>query len=603
MLINPTPPTQSRAVLAAALSQSRAALVGVGVMSGMINVLALTGSLYMLQVYDRVLNARSVPTLVGLTVLMLAAYSVLGILDALRTRIMGRIGMRLDRLLRAPVFAAVMLAPLRSYTQSDGLLPIRDLDQMRTVLSGPGVLALFDAPWLPFYLALVYLLHPWLGLLAMAGAFILILLTWLTEWRSRAPMRAMSESATARFSFVEAARRNAEVAHACGLGPALGRRWSRASETYLNDSVGGAERVSGFVSGSRVFRMALQSCMLGLGAFLVLKGEASGGIIIAASILGARALAPVEMAIAHWRSMVAARQSYQRLEKLLSTSPDDADRMDLPAPRASLEAQAVTVAAPGTQRVILHNVSFKLEAGDGLGIIGQSATGKSTLVRALVGAWQPLRGAVCLDGSALDQWRTTSLGHHIGYLPQDVEIFDATIAENIGKLEDLPESAKVIAAAKAAGIDRMITALPGGYNTRVGRGGSLLSAGQRQRIGLARALFAEPFLVVLDEPNSNLDSEGDAALTAAIAAVRSRGGIVVVVAHRPSAVAALNKILVLADGMVKDVGPKEEVLARVMQIAPPRAESSTVDPNLGSAATLGSVHPLPSPNQRKGLIG
>lgn len=555
----------SSSLLGALLAWSRDAMTGLAVMSGVVNILALTGSFYMLQVYDRVLASHSISTLVGITGLMLGLYALYGILDTLRCHVLGRLGLRIDRLLRDRVFGFVLRAPLENTVASDGLQAVRDLDQVRAVVSGPGPVAVFDAPWLPVYLFLVYLLHPALGLLATAGAAVLLGVTILTERRARAPALAVAASAGSRQLLLDIARRNAEIVRAIGLGPALKRRWAAVSERHMHDTIYGLEGSSGLVTFSRVFRMALQSGMLGLGAYIVIRGEATGGVMIAASIMGGRALAPIETAIANWRGIVAARQSYDRLIKALGSLAVDRPRLALPVPCERLDVQSLYVGPPGAARPTVHNASFSLQAGDGVGIIGPSASGKSTLARALVGVWSPLRGDVCLDGSALPQWNPDVLGPHVGYVPQDVEIFDGTIAENIARLEENPDPAAVIAAARAADVHDMIVAMPDGYDTRVGHAGSALSAGQRQRIALARALYGNPFLVVLDEPNSNLDAQGDAALSRAIGQARARGAIVVVVAHRPSAIGALNKLLMMEDGQVQAFGAKEDVLARVTQ--------------------------------------
>lgn len=569
---DPTAALSAGSLLGALLAWSRDAIAGLAIMSGVVNILALTGSFYMLQVYDRVLASHSISTLVGITCLMLALYALYGILDTLRSHVLGRLGLRIDRLLRDRVFGVVLRAPLETGAAADGLQAVRDLDQVRTVMSGPGPVALFDAPWLPVYLVLVYLLHPALGLLATAGAAVLLGVTILAERRSRAPALAIAASAGSRQLLLDVARRNAEIVRAIGLGPALGRRWTEVSERHMHDTIHALEAPSGLVTFSRVFRMALQSGMLGLGAYIVIRGEATGGVMIAASILGGRALAPIETAIANWRGIVAARQSYERLATALRSLPAERPRLALPAPGECLDVQSLFVGPPEAARPTVHNASFSLKAGDGVGIIGPSASGKSTLARALVGVWTPLRGEVRLDGSALSQWNPDTLGPHIGYVPQDVEIFDGTIAQNIARLEDDPDPAAVIAAARAADIHGMIVAMPDGYDTRVGRAGAALSAGQRQRIALARALYGDPFLLVLDEPNSNLDAEGDAALARAVAQARARGAIVVVVAHRPSAIGGLNKLLMMSGGQVQAFGDKEEVLARVTaRPAPPAA--------------------------------
>lgn len=558
--------TVPSAGLASALRLCRPAFVGVGVFSAVINVLALTSSIYMLQLYDRVIPSHNVATLVGLSVLMLILFGGYGVLDMVRTRLMSRIGLRIDRGLRERVFGLVLALPLRTRGGGDGQQPVRDLDTIRGFLSGAGPIALFDLPWMPFYLGIVYLLHPWLGLLATAGALLLVGLTILTEVRSRAPARATSASAAARHACGEAGRRNAEVIHVLGMGPAISALWSSLTETYLSGQIGASDVAATYGTLSRVLRFVLQSAVLGLGAYLVVIGQATGGVMIAASILTSRALAPIEIAIANWRGFLAARQSAERLNKLMQALPVNPDVLELPAPKKSLAVEGLWIAAPGQQKPIVQNAAFRLEAGTGLGVIGPSASGKSTLARALVGAWLPLRGSIRLDGAALDHWCPVRLGLHIGYLPQDIELFDGSIASNIARFEKDAPAGGIIAAARAAGVHDMILQLPDGYETHIGEGGTALSAGQRQRVALARALYRDPFLVVLDEPNSNLDAEGDAALTLAIAAVRARGGIAVVVAHRPSALAGLDQILVMGGGLVQAFGPKDEVLHKVMQV-------------------------------------
>jgi len=567
--MTPSQLTPSRHGIAAEIKEAifrcRGAFLGVGLFSGVINVLALTGSFYMLQLYDRVIPSHSVPTLVGLTILMLLLYAGFGLFDLLRARVLSRIGVRIDRALRDRVFAIVLLLPLRIRPDGDGLRPVRDLDQIRGFLAGYGPIALFDLPWMPFYLGLVFLLHPWLGLLGAAGAIVLLGLTVLTEVRSSTPTRSSSASAAARQALGDTSRRNAEVIHALGMASHLQALWHRLNETHLSHQVGAGDVVASYGALSKVLRTVLQSAVLGLGAFLVIRGEATAGVMIAASILVSRALAPIEIAIANWRSFIVARQSLSRLSKLLILLPVRKGMMELPGPAASLDVEALSVAAPGQQRLILQGISFSLKAGAGLGVIGPSASGKSTLARAIVGAWLPLRGVVRLDTAAFDQWSVDALGRHIGYLPQDIELFDGTVAQNIARLDPNAASHAVISAARAAGVHDMILRLPEGYETKIGEGGDILSAGQRQRLALARALYGDPFLVVLDEPNSNLDADGEAALTQAIKSVRERGGICIVIAHRPSALGALDQLLVLFAGQVQAFGPKDEVLNKVVQ--------------------------------------
>lgn len=560
--------------------------LSVGIFTGLVNVLALTGSLYMLQVYDRVIPSRSVPTLVGLTILMFALFASHGLLDLVRTRILSRIGANTERLLRDKVMRAVQLLPLRSRQAAESIMPVRDLDQIRAFLSSLGPTALFDIPWMPIYLVLIFLLHPVLGLFATCGALLLVFLTLLTELRTRGPTKEASASAGARQMFGESVRRNAEVIQAMGLGDRMSERWRELSAKNIATNLALTDAANGIGTISKVMRMVLQSGMLGLGAYYTIKGELSAGAIIATSITMSRALAPVEIAIANWRGFVAARQSAKRLNSIMAAMPNEAEVMQLPQPAKSLVVKGLTVGAPGQTTPIIHNVSFQLEAGAGLAVIGASASGKSTLARALVGAWQPMPrgGSVRLDGATLDQWRPAVLGQSIGYLPQDIELFDGTIAENIARMDADAAPEAVIQAAQIAGVHEMIVHLPEGYHTRIGEGGARLSGGQRQRVGLARALYGDPFLVVLDEPNSNLDAIGEFALSHAIKSVRQRGGIVVVVAHRPSVLAGLDQVLAMANGQVQAFGPKDEVLKSVLQpgaAGPPVPQTGARPPGAG----------------------
>lgn len=552
-----------------AFSRCRGAFLGVALFSALINILGLTSSIYMLQLYDRVIPSHSVPTLVGLTIMMLILFAAYGLLDVVRTRIMSRIGLRFERELRPRVIGLVLTLPLRTKggEWSDS---VRDLDAIRNFLSGAGPLAFLDMPWMFFYLGFVYLLHPWLGILATAGAALLLGLTILTDLRSRAPTKSSSISSAKRNALTGSGWRNAEVLRALGMQEQFTKRWLEQSESSLGSQLDATDVATTYGTLSKVLRYVLQSTVLGLGAYLVVVGQASGGVMIAASILTSRALAPIEIAIANWRSFVAARQSIARLSHLFAALPERKAAMALPPPRTSLAVENVWVAAPGRQAALIQNCSFDLTAGAGLGIIGPSAAGKSTLARALVGAWPLLRGSVRLDGASLDQWTPDALGRNIGYLPQGIELIDGTVMENVARLDAQPEPLNVIEAAKAAGVHDMVLALPDGYETRVGEGGTELSAGQRQRIGLARALYGNPFLVVLDEPNSNLDMEGDNALTAAIKGVRARGGIAIVIAHRPSALSAIDQLLVLGGGQIQALGPKDEVLRKVTQPAATR---------------------------------
>jgi ATP-binding cassette subfamily C protein len=554
-----------RSELGEALRACRTAFIGVGVMSCMINLLYLTGSLFMLEVYDRVLPSRSVPTLVGLIILAGGLYAAQGVLDLIRGRILGRIGTSLDEALNARVFDIVVRLPLTAGGRNEGLQPLRDLDNVRGFLGGMGPGAFFDLPWLPFYLAICFAFHVLIGVTALIGAIILVTLTVMTEFMSRAPARQALGLAARRNDLAAASRRNAEVLVSMGMSGRLTRRWSEANQNYLDGNQRASDVSGGLGAIAKVLRMMLQSAVLAVGAYLVIHQEATAGIIIAGSILSARALAPVDLAIAHWKSFMAARQSWGRLNRLLESMPARATPTLLQNPSNRLSVEGVSMMAPGDQRVIVQDVTFALSAGNGLGIIGPSGSGKSSLVRALVGVWQPARGKVRIDGAALDQWSSDVLGRHIGYLPQDVELFAGSVAQNISRFDTEATSDGIIAAAKEAGVHEMIIKMREGYDTQVGEQGTALSAGQAQRVALARALYGNPFLIVLDEPNSNLDTEGDEALTRAIRGARERGAIVVVVAHRPIGIEAVDQLLVLRDGRMQAFGPKETVLGQVLQ--------------------------------------
>jgi PrtD family type I secretion system ABC transporter len=574
----------ARYELAEALAACRGAFISIGFMSGMSNILMLTGAIFMLEVYDRVLPSRSVPTLIGLVILAAGLFTAQGLLDLIRGRILVRIGGRLDEALSGRVYETIVRLPLKVGNRTDGLQPLRDLDSIRSFLSGTGPTALFDLPWLPVYLAICFMFHPYIGLAALFGAIVLGIITMMTETMTRAPTRAATTFAMARTSLAETSRRNAEVLTAMGMTSRIAAHWSDANTKYLAAQQRASDVAGGFGSAAKVLRMMLQSGVLAVGAYLVIYQQATAGIIIAGSILSARALAPVDLAIANWRGFVGARQGWKRLTDLLAMFPAQPEPMPLRAPSQSLVVENAAVAPPGSEKAVVADVSLALQAGNGLGIIGPSGSGKSSLARMLVGVWRPARGRIRLDGAALEQWSTESLGKHIGYLPQDVELLAGTVAQNIGRFAEQQDAKAVIAAATAAGVHDLIVSLPDGYETQVGENGTALSAGQAQRVALARALYGDPFLVVLDEPNSNLDAEGDEALSRAIAGVRSRGGIVVVVAHRPSAIAGVDLLLMMSQGRTQAFGPKEEVLSRVLQRdGAMAARSLKVVPEAGAA--------------------
>lgn len=550
---------------AAALRDCRAAFIGVGIASALVNLLYLTGSFFMLEVYDRILPSRSIPSLIALSLLALLLYAFQGAFELIRGRMLVRIAGALDESLNGRIYRAIVKAPLKLRMQGDGLQALRDFDQVRSFLSGVGPAALFDLPWLPFYIAICFLFHPVIGLIAIIGGLILTLLTYLTNRGTQAPAKKASEAGGLRNAFAQASQRNAEVVHAMGMSARLTALWERRNTEFRDENRRTSDIGNGYGALSKVFRMALQSGVLAAGAVLVIRGEASPGIIIAGSILTARALAPVELAIGNWRGLVAARQSWQRLKELLKALPEADAPLQLPDPRERLTVEGLASGPPAAQRLIVSDVNFTVRAGGAVGVIGPSASGKSSLARAILGIWPAYRGSVRLDGAALDQWDSDALGKHVGYLPQDVELFAGTIAQNICRFAEDATSEAIVAAAKAARVNDLILRLPNGYDTEIGDGGMTLSAGQRQRVALARALYGDPFLVVLDEPNSNLDAEGEQALSEAIMSVRSRGGIVIVVAHRPSALASVDLVLMMNEGRMQAFGPKEQVLGQVLR--------------------------------------
>lgn len=566
--MRPTNPPKRSSELSAALAQSRGAFIGIGVFTAAINILQLTGPLFMLEVYDRVLPARSVPTLVAISILALVMFGFQGVLDIVRSRVLVRIASAVDQSLSRRVFDLAAVLPLKAMTPAS-FQPVHDLDRIRGFMSTVGPAAFFDLPWMPLYLGICFVFHPYIGWAATIGGVLLIGVTLITEYMTRQPSRAAAGLADSRMALAEASRRNAEVVQAMGMSGRLNAVWFGHNQRHLEAQRRVADIAGGMSVLSKIMRMVLQSFVLGVGAWLVINQQATAGIIIASSILTSRALAPIEVALSQWKGFITARQSWRRLNGLLAAIPAETARIELPKPSNSLSLEAIGINPPGTNRLVAQGITFQLKAGQGLGVIGPSASGKSSLVRAIVGVWPAIQGKIRIDGAALDQWTPETLGPHIGYLPQDMELFAGTVTENISRFEANPSSEAVIAAAKAASVHELILGLPNGYETQVGDAGTSLSAGQRQRIGLARALYGDPFLVVLDEPNSNLDREGDEALTKAILGVRARGGILVVVAHRPTALAGVDTVLVMLNGRQQAFGPKETVFQPPQQAAQP----------------------------------
>ncbi|MDP4033121.1 MAG: type I secretion system permease/ATPase [Pseudorhodobacter sp.] len=525
-----------------------------------VNLLMLTGPLYMLQLYDRVLGSRSVETLVALSVLVAFLYLIMGILDYVRGRIMARIGARFQDKLDRRVFQASLRRLQLAPGDPAAVAAQRDLEAVQRLWSSPVLIAIFDIPWTPLFITAIFIFHTWMGWLAVLGGALLVVVSILNQRTTSNPMQRANMAMMQAERTGDNIKAEAEIVQALGMSGASFDRWQKARGMALAESIGVADLGGSFMTLSKTFRLFLQSAMLGLGAYLVLRGELSAGAMIAGSILMGRALAPIEMAVGQWAVVQRASEGWNRLAELFTRQPQEPARSALPRPRAILEAQNLTVAPPGTQQAVLRMVSFRLEPGQALGVIGPSGSGKSTLARALIGAWRPAGGKVRLDGAALDQYDPDVLGSYIGYLPQRVALFDGTIADNIARLQSNPDGLKVVEAARKAAAHDMIVKLPDGYDTRVTSFGGRLSGGQIQRIGLARAMYGDPVILVLDEPNSNLDNEGSMALNIAIRAMKDAGCAVLIMAHRPAAIQECDLLMVLEDGNRRAFGPRDQVL-------------------------------------------
>ena len=560
----------SRTEVLNALLQSRRAFIHLAVFSFFINLLMLTGPLYMLQVYDRVLTSQSVPTLVALTVLVFALYATLGILEWIRSNLFSGVASRFEDAIGDRALQASM-----AYSLSDSgrvsEKPVRDLRQLRRFFASPVLNAAFDSPWSPLFFLVLFILHPFFGCWAIFGAIVLIGLSLINQNTSARLLKDSEE--TERQSQQQAMEmvRNAEVIKALGMGSHVQRRWKGAFDRSDRSMFLAGRRLSGFTSATKVFRLFLQSAILGIGAWLVIRGgggTSTPGEMIAASILMGRAIAPIEQVVGQWRSIVSAHDAWQSLQKFLQKTPEDAEMMELPPITGRLSVENAFAACPGSNKPTLKALNFSLKPGDVLGVLGPSAAGKSTLARILTGIWPTSSGAIRLDGADIRTFEQERLGKQIGYLPQQVDLLSGTIRENIARFDtDAPPEA-VIEAAQTAACHELILRLPDGYGTEIGQAGAYLSAGQRQRIGLARALFGSPRFVVLDEPNSNLDGPGEDALQRAIGRLKEQIATTILVAHRPNTIVQCNKLLVLDGGEIKAFGPRDEVLARIMPKTP-----------------------------------
>jgi ATP-binding cassette, subfamily C, bacterial EexD len=557
-----------RSTLREALRACRASMGTAMMFSFFINLLTLTVPLYIMEIFQRVLISRSAETLVLLTVMALIALVAFGVLSIVRSRLLLQEGIKFDAILGRQIHRAMIFRSLQS-TESRNVQELRDLGVLRQFLSGQDLQTLFDLPWMPIFIAVIWLCHPLLGITALFGVFGLFGFAILNDVKTR---HRIEEGHLASFRAQASAVshvRNAEVIEAMGMAPAVNARWRRLNEVMLGHQTIASDVGSSIASWSRTFRLVIQMLIFAVGAGLVIDKAVNPGIMMAAVYLLGIALRPIESAIRTWKQLLGAKEAYVRLNALLKAAPSAQHAMRLPAPTGNLSVEQLVVVPPGAAKAVLRGISFNLNAGQALGIVGPSAAGKSTLAKALVGVWRPTRGIVRLDGADVTAWDPDDLGQYVGYLPQDVSLFEGTVWENIARM-DKADTEQIVKAAQAAGIHDMVLHLPDGYDTRVGEGGTLLSGGQRQRIGLARALYRSPRLIVLDEPNSNLDSEGEAALTRALLAMKAAGATIVVIAHRPSAVSVVDSLMVLKDGVVDLFGARDEVMAK---IAPPRAKS------------------------------
>ena len=554
---------QTRGEISSALLASRAAFASTALFSCLVNILMLTGPLFMLQVYDRVLTSGSVPTLVALITIVIALYAYYGFLEYLRARILVRIGRRVEERLRDRVFDSMAEHALRR-TQGIGGQPVNDLATIRQFLSGQGPFAFLDMPWVPAYLLVIFLMHWVLGVASVIAAIVIFVLALWSEKATRGPMAEANSAMVKSSIMTDESRRNSEALHSLGMRGAIRKKWAEMQQVALDHQTVANDVGGSLSAASRVLRLMVQSGILALGAYLALQHEISAGAMIAASIIMGRALAPVEQAVASWQQFLGFRKAIERLNNILASVPAVANRMKLPQPTGKLEVENLIVQLPGAEKPILQGISFTVEPGKGIGVIGPTGAGKSTLARALVGVTPIARGAVRLDGATHDQRDLDEAGKLIGYLPQDIQLFDGTAAQNIARFDVAADPVKIVEAAQLANVHDLIMRLPKGYDTPLGENGARLSAGQRQRVALARCLYGDPVLFVLDEPNSNLDAEGEAALDRAIRVSMERGASVVVIAHRPSALASIQQILVLSEGRTVALGPRDEILKKVL---------------------------------------
>ncbi|WLH43696.1 type I secretion system permease/ATPase [Pseudomonas beijingensis] len=567
----------ARTELEGALAVCKGSFLSVGFFSFFVNLLMLVPSFYMLQVYDRAVGSASLSTLLMLTLIMLLLMITMGGLEWVRSRIMVRISTRLDTLLGQRLFDASFKQALNTSGMNATAQPLSDLNGLRQFLTGNGLFAFFDAPWIPIYLAVMFMFHSWYGWMGIVSATLLGALAFANEKLTHAPLQAANREQMAATAFTNKSLRNAEVVESMGMLASLRQHWNGRTHKILALQSLASDRAATMTSVSRTFRQIVQSLVLGLGAYLTINHEISSGLMIAGSILLGRALAPIDQLIGVWKGFLGARSQYARLHELLLKIAAEPERMPLPPPEGAIRVEGLSAGSPDARKPIIRGMDFQVAAGEVVGIIGPSGAGKSTLARALLGVWPSLAGTVRLDGADISQWRREELGQYIGYLPQDIELFEGTISQNISRFGPVNATA-VVTAARMAGVHELILQLPDGYDTLIGANGGGLSGGQRQRIGLARALYGEPRLVVLDEPNSNLDDAGEKMLAEALLKLRQSRATVFVITHRSGVLAQVDKLLVLNHGELSLFGPRDQVLARLRDVTPTARQAAAIQP-------------------------
>jgi ATP-binding cassette subfamily C protein EexD len=571
-------PNQRRATgeLRKAIFKAKTAFIMAGFFSMFINLLMLVPTLYMLQLYGRVVTSRSQETLIMLTAIVVVLFITLALLEIVRSRVLIRISNKMDSILNKRVFDSLFKLA-EKYPNKASSSALSDLTQIRQFMTGNGLFAFFDAPWLPIYVAVLFLFHPDYGYFSLVAIVILLVITTLNEYSTKSKLQEANKFNSEAMMYVNSNLRNAEVIHAMGMKDNIGRRWQDKHYKFLNAQSKASASASIWANTSKITRMMLQSLMLGLGGYLAINNEVGSGMMIAGSIMLGRALAPLDLMVNTWKQFSGARTSYTRLNALLNDFPKEKEYMELPAPTGELLLEQIVVVPPNGKEPSIRGISMKIDKGDVVGIIGPSAAGKSSLARAVLGLWPLANGKVRLDGADISQWDKVKLGQYIGYLPQDIELFEGTVSENIARFGEI-DAKKVVEAAQKAGVHEMILKLPDGYDTKIGIGGSSLSGGQRQRIGLVRAIYNNPILVVLDEPNSNLDEFGELGLIQAINSLKQNGSTVIIITHRPNILQVTNKMAVMKNGLLEMYGNSNEVLAKLRENSAPKPQNRQPSP-------------------------